>query len=453
MAFFRKDASLDQLARTHNVAQFVSFSPAKLGPIQQFCRVRGFEANYRFQSTAVAVESLLNASNSHMVNIRSYNANEMQSREFIYGLTDARLIELHLERLSQEGAFTILNETINVSDGGVSGVVLGDVVEFRPDATPRGVEKPGFASLPRDWAQRLLSIVYGFGIEFPKEKSARVEFSIHPIKAGWRRSHLLFWEYEEHANPLSSSSIITWPNDFSRLIGDKAYGLLMAHLCGELVPYTTVIGRRVAPFSFGRQTGSGDVWLRTCPVEQVPGKFTTVLGWVDPFRLLQQEDPESDALASVLSQQSIDSSWSGACIETADGKVVIEGVEGYGDRFMQGEHEPESLPQDVQKQVLRVANDLKRSLGPVRFEWAYDGSNVWVLQLHHGRSASKGHSIVPGEAQNWRDFDIRDGLEALRKLLTDLSPDEGILLNGNVGLTSHIADVVRRAGIPTRIQK
>jgi glutathione synthase/RimK-type ligase-like ATP-grasp enzyme len=55
-----------------------------------------------------------------------------------------------------------------------------------------------------------------------------------------------------------------WPNRFSSILGDKAYGLLMANLAGVPVPRTLVIGRRIAPFTFGDVTGSFEFWTRTC---------------------------------------------------------------------------------------------------------------------------------------------------------------------------------------------
>ena len=51
-------------------------------------------------------------------------------------------------RLAGEGYLTIVNETIDIHDGGISGVALAGIVEFAPDDTPRAVEQPGVAALP-----------------------------------------------------------------------------------------------------------------------------------------------------------------------------------------------------------------------------------------------------------------------------------------------------------------
>jgi len=273
----RKDESLNRLAELINVAQFVSFSPGPTGLSQEYARVHNFAPNFRFESTRHALQTLLESSAENQINLRSFTPENPQSREFIYGLKSLDHAVTAAERLGSEGLFVIANETVDVHDGGVSGVIMGDVIEFAPDDTPRSVEKPGIASLPRLWGLKMLSTVYGFWPEIDVPRASRLEFSIHPKPRGWRQTHTLGWEYEliDHFDLRPK---LTWPNHFSRMIGDKAYGLLIAQLAGLPVPRTIVINRRIAPFSFGRPTGSSEVWTRTCPHEQVPGKFTTTKG-------------------------------------------------------------------------------------------------------------------------------------------------------------------------------
>ncbi|ACC74065.1 hypothetical protein Bphy_4975 [Paraburkholderia phymatum STM815] len=50
----------------------------------------------------------------------------------------------------------------------------------------------------------------------------------------------------------------------------------------------------------------------------------------------------------------------------------------------------------------------------------------------------------------WNRFYVSTGLNALRSALETLPESEGIVLVGEIGLTSHIADVVRKAGKPAR---
>jgi hypothetical protein len=98
---------------------------------------------------------------------------------------------------------------------------------------------------------------------------------------------------------------ISWPNNFSRFIGDKAFGLLVANEFGALVPKSTLLARNVAPFTFGKETGLSEIWFRTCPSEKTPGKYPTYFGWADPFKTLSDEDTASN-VTSVLSQHSVE---------------------------------------------------------------------------------------------------------------------------------------------------
>jgi hypothetical protein len=445
----KKDEILNRLADQGNVAQFIAFRPDGREPVQSFSRLAGLPANTAFATPRDAVAALLDRAPEGSVNIRSYEPDNPRSREFLYGLSDAEQILRSLTRLTNDGLHTIINETVDIADGGVSGVAQGGTIEFAPDDTPRCVEKPGTASLPFELGIRLLRTVYGFAPEL-QASDARIEFSVHPRRRGTRGGHTLLWEYEEGAGAPPPPALI-WPNRFSRHIGDKAYGLLIAHLLGQGVPLTTVIGRRVAPFSFGTETGSAEIWIRTCPAEPEPGLFTTTRGWIDPFALLQAEDPEQQRIASVLAQRAVPAFYAGAALTGPDG-LVVEGAPGEGDLFMLGVRPPGALPADI-RQALEASNEaLVAQLGPIRFEWVHDGVHAWIVQLHRGATGSGGRVIVPGEAERWILFDVADGLEALRDFTRSLGVGCGIELLGEVGLTSHIADIVRRAAIPTRIR-
>lgn len=445
-----KDETLDRLAGTGNVAQFVSFRPRSDGLKQSFCRIVGYEPNYEFATAKQAIEALIASSSDSSVNIRSYEPQSPRSKEFVYGLKSVDEVLATLERLADSKLHLIVNETIDVADGGVSGVVQGDVVEFAPDDTPRCVEKPGVASLPLDLAIKLLSLVYGFRPDLTSRPGVRTEFSIHPKPRGYRQTHTIIWEFENDV-PGDPKPSLLWPNRFSKHIGDKAYGLLMAHLAGLPVPKTLVIARRVAPFTFGEDTGSKVVWTRTCPTEPQPGQFTTVKGWTDPFRLLAAEDRTGKSIASVLCQAGVLAHFSGAALVGSRDNLLIEGRAGEGDQFMLGIVGPESLPSNVISDVHHTYLSLASRLGPVRFEWVFDGLKTWVVQLHKGATSTDIGVIVPGDAKNWITFQVDQGLDKLRQLLKDLPPESGIILRGEVGLTSHIADLLRKARSPAKI--
>jgi hypothetical protein len=445
-----KDIALDRLAQSGNVAQFVAYRPDGRGGLAQTTsRVAGREPNVQIGDPAEAAAALLATSTDRAVNVRSYLPDDPRSREFVYGLRTVEEAVEQVRRLGGEGLHLILNETVDVNDGGVSGVAQGDLIEFAPDDTPRAVEKPGVVSLPRDMGVAILRRVYGFEPDLPVREADRVEFSVHPAPRGWRQTNTLLWELEESAGPRTAATP-RWPNRFSRHIGDKVFGLLVAEALGEAVPATTVVGRRVAPFTFGQPTTSRETWIRTAPREPEPGFFTTARGWRDPFGLLAKEDPEG-RVSSVLAQAGVPTGWSGAAIVGAQGSLIVEGRQGSGDALMLGIAHPQWLPEEVDGAVRAAHRRLSDALGPVRIEWVHDGERVWIVQLHVGATETTELAIVPGEADEWIDFDVSRGLSELRALLGSARHGTGISLRGEVGLTSHVADVIRKAGLPARM--
>jgi hypothetical protein len=447
----RKDQSLDELARIGNVAQFVSYSPSGRAPRQQYCRVAGYEPNHAFDTVHTGLNSLIERSPEGTINLRSFTPDNPRSRDFHYGVAGVDEAQSLIERMSADGLFVIANETVDVSDGGVSGVIQGGVAEFAPDDTPRCVEKEGTASLPSDLARSVIRIVFGFEPETVAADRGRLEFSIHPKPRGWRRTHTLMWEYEgTESAPVRPA--MKWPNRFSQHIGDKTFGLLIADAIGLPVPRTTCFARRVAPFTFGQDTASREVWTRTCPREQEPGRYTTVKGWTDPFKLLAIEDPQGTAIPAVLCQAAVPATYSGAAITDANGQLVIEGTAGEGDHFMLGRKVPEQIPASIITDVQSLYEHAKAALGAVRFEWVHDGSRAWIVQLHKGATDSAASTIVPGDAPHWEVFEVSRGLEALRGFLDQLPGDVGVSIEGEIGLTSHIADLLRKARRPARIE-
>src|SRR5262249_28313150 len=208
----------------------------------------GYEPNHGFDSVRTGLSSLIERSPEGTINLRSFTPKNPRSRDFHYGVARVDDAQSLVERMSAEGLFVIANETVDVSDGGVSGVIQGGVAEFAPDDTPRCVEKEGTASLPSDLARSVIRIVFGFEPETVAADRGRLEFSIHPKPRGWRRTHTLMWEYEG-SDSAPAMAAVKWPNRFSRLIGDKTFGLLIAHVMGLPVPRATCISRRIAPFT------------------------------------------------------------------------------------------------------------------------------------------------------------------------------------------------------------
>jgi hypothetical protein len=131
---------------------------------------------------------------------------------------------------------------------------------------------------------------------------------------------------------------------------------------------------------------------------------------------------------------------------------VVEGVERAGDEFMLGRQAPEAIPADVRREVRELHDALASRVGSVHLEWAYDGSSVWLLQLRQVAPLTGSSVIVPGERGRFRRFEVADGLEALRAEIEHARElGEGIEVVGDVGITSHFGDVLRQAGVPSRL--
>jgi hypothetical protein len=446
-----KDERLAGLSARFNVAQFVSFSAGQV-PQARYSRIRGRVPDEKFRDVRTAIAALMQAT-AGSANVRSFRLGRDKGNPFHYGLTTIDQVVSTVTSLSTEGYSTIVNETIDTDDGGVSGVALGGVVEFTPFDTPRGVEKPGAVSMPYELALGLLKTVYGFHPDVPPPEGERMEFSIHPARLGYRHTHTLLWE-TERAEGVRLGPLVQWPNRFSRLIGDKVFGLLIAHLLDLPVPAATVVSRGVAPFRFGLPTGTSEFWIRTSPAEQQPGKFTTTYGWQDPYILMAREDPDGTAIASVISQESVEPVYSGASLPGPDeDSDYVEGVKGRGDDFMLGQQRPDPLPSEVVHDVRMLAKRARSALGPVRIEFVHDGKKAWVVQLHRSAARYRSGVISPGRPRRgWLDFNPAAGLEILTELITRAqAEDKGVRVVGPVGLTSHVGDLLRKAGVPAEL--
>lgn len=444
-----KDSRLADLASQYNVASFVSVTDDS--PVLRHRVIRDHTLS-RSAGLRDAVQLLIETSSSASVNVRTFKPGFPKGNPFKYGLTRVVDVLQTVQKFAAMGLYCIVNETISVDDGGVSGVTLGGIAEFAPDDTPRVVEKGGTASLPAALAQTILSNIYHSGLVVPFEESKRIEFSVHPNRVGHRAEHVVVWEVED-VEPVSLEVPISWPNRFSRILGDKTYGLLIADALGSPVPATTAILRRIAPFRFGQSTATGEWWMRTAPGTQTPGHFTTTRGWTDPFAILLKEDADGD-VSGVLAQEGVAANFSGATLPvTGSTGHLIEGVRGAGADFMLGESSTVDLPAGVGERVRAVLHGLESALGlPVRIEWADDGDTTWVLQLHRVSHLSAPGVFSTGKASSWLQFDPERGLDALQELIAEArSLGAGIEVTRPIGLTSHVGDLLRKARVPGRL--
>lgn len=450
-----KTEKLNQLASSgNNIGQFVSVRYTDIEK-PEFVHIKDNEQKIKY--TKYAILKLLDSAKSKLVNVRSYGNGKTRGTRFILGLDDINEIMDIIEVNASEKLHSIINENINPCDGGVSGVVFGDTIEFAPNDTPRCVDKPGVCSLPRELGIKLLEKVYGFDIELEYHNDKRIEFTINPNKEGIKDEHTLIWEIEEMQ--ASHKARISLNNKFSEFIGNKTYGLLIADLLHLNVPKTTVISRNIKPFEFGFNTTTDEVWTRTAPATKKAGLYTTVKGYIDPFKLLQNEDPTGREIPSVLIQSSADMKYAGACfVRTKKDLDIIEGTSQSGDDFMLGLAKTEDLPNYLLDSLEDLNDKIRKSielLGEISYEWVYDGLKVWIVQLNKLKSASKNKdTIVDGNVAKFEEFDTDLGLEELRKLILLLDKETiGIKLKGNVGITSHFGDLLRNNQVVSYIER
>jgi hypothetical protein len=444
-----------------NVAQFISFEPNE-NLVPKFVHINSF-IDQKSSTTKEIVEKLILSAPSNSVNIRSFSPEVMKGNRLVFNKTINDIDEIMgiIRENSLLGKYSIINENISIDDAGVSGVALGNVIEFSPEDTPKCVDKEGVCSLPRAIALKILRTVYGFSPDIDFDSNFRIEFSIHPNRQGVNKQHTIIWEYEYYEKVISDKRIF-WPNRFSCFIGDKAFGLLIADAFGLPVPKTTVISRRIAPFTFGADTGLKEIWIRTCPIKKEPGKYYTGSNWIDPFELMKVEESKGEEninLASILSQDAVEALFSGASFIRLDkNNDLIEGVSGKGDEFMVGEKNMETLPADVIDAVSKLNDQIRvyhNELGDVSIEWVYDGITVWVVQLNQlkpndKRSTNDHRIIVDGSPIYYEKVFVKDGLDNLREKINLCKKQNiGIELIGNIGITSHFGDVLRLANIPS----
>lgn len=457
MSIFLKD---DKLAHIHNmglgnIAQYISIDPN-----ENIKHVMINEFSNKTCDLKELVIELIKSSRTGAVNIRSFSPSIMKGNTLIYNknICDIDEIITEVKKNCSEGKHSIINENIDVNDGGVSGVVLGDVVEFAPKDTPKCVDKEGVCLLEKKLGYHILKTVYGFKPEFCFGDEYRVEFSIHPNREGVNHRHTIVWEYELFEN-VDHNVKIMWPNKFSKFIGDKTFGLMIADYLGFNVPFTIAITREVAPFTFGKKTGLFEKWIRTCPITKEPGRYYTSSQWTDPFILMNIEEEKGDNdinIAAILSQDAVESKYSGgAIISKYEQNDVVEGVSGNGEKFMLGEEFKSFLPKYVKdelKQVMNAFRGYNDLLGDVSIEWVYDDNKIWVVQLNQLKNNAYGNIIVSGKPSTYEKFIVEDGLEALRSKIQSIkNKNIGIELVGNIGITSHFGDLLRQSNIPSRV--
>jgi hypothetical protein len=151
-------------------------------------------------------------------------------------------------------------------------------------------------------------------------------------------------------------------------------------------------------------------------------------------------------------QDEVSPQYSGGALANKRGDAIIEGVRGTGEGLMIGSVPPEPIPSEAERAVRQLCHQAVAQLGAIRLEWVYDGAQAWVVQLQQEASLSNGFTIVAGRARAYRLFDVSSGIEQLRQTISDVRlKNEGVVLVGRVGMTSHFADILRRGRIPSKL--
>lgn len=478
-----KDYVLNELAEYCNIAQFVSYSPSGKLSYKHICNDKTTADTDRRS----VISELLEASAYKAINIRTFKPEQWQGNPFITELIDVDEICKLIDELQKQDLYIIVHESIDIHDGGISCVLDNGALEFVCGDTPRFVEKVHIDPIPRLKYDldtiRFLGTIYEGMMEFENKIYSRcntsidrIEFSLHPKRCGVKHANYIVWEvinrleqpavWGEYHQPIRNR--YDWPNSLSRYIGDKAYGLLVADHIGMKVPRTTwfSLENKVDMFTFGTSTGSTEMWTRSCPSISVPGKYTTVNVVADPYSLMHKDnqlnelsDTPDAPVVSCLIQSGVAAKWSGACLTDEQGDISVEGVGGYGDGYMQGSGN-ETLPIHVIDKVTDISRQLECQLNStVRFEWVYDGYDIWIVQLHIGAVSSsvKNRTIYPiDKVEKYIKYNPKDGLDTLRELCSmvkgmDNNTHTGIVVCGNIGMSSHIADILRKEQIGSYI--
>jgi hypothetical protein len=156
-------------------------------------------------------------------------------------------------------------------------------------------------------------------------------------------------------------------------------------------------------------------------------------------------------IMAVLDQASVDAAFSGVAAPTQDGRTLVEGVEGLGDAYMLGRRSPQRLPSDVEADVKLLHRDVQDRFGPVRMEWVYDGRECWIIQVQsvpqlRTPPAPSINGCISFDASTNTLVDLQRIIKKARK------EQKGVRVVGDVGVLSHVGDMLDREGIPTTFE-
>jgi hypothetical protein len=454
-----RDTRVAQLRNNHNVAQFISFNDDLTARI---CVLR--KASSSTSNPEMLLSALFEGALNQRVNVRIFKPATSTGAALFINVNSVEGVIAILTAQRAIGGYSIVSETIDVDDGGVAGVLYGDVVEFTQGSTPKFVDQQRsgiFPQMRREAAERMLRTVYGSDVNFSRfAPDERVEFSTHPGDCGTQPGKFLIWDCYQVTPQKQVIPRLIWPNSFSEWMGDKCFGLLAAWSSGFLVPKVVAFlhpllsrdddgsNPRWTPpngLLFGDETDSAGTWTRTCPIRPVPGRYPTYNFRSDPLELMLRIDPEGEVIRSCLVQQDVGAEYSGAAQMWHDG-VRIEGVKGQGARLMKGTQSPQQLPTFVEQSIQKLSEDIKSVYGLCRFEWAWQNHRAWLLQINQIQGQSQSMTALGTIRQGYLKFDPDLGLAELDRIISLAKlQDRDVLVTKQVGLTSHVCELLNQS--------
>lgn len=453
-----------------NVAKFISFAPGENLSIRHCC-INSYELSEEQKKlTPEQLVKLLFEEAEKLVSVRTFKIGQESGNPVFFDQNNLDIVLDIVNKHTKMGYYVIVNEGLHFINSEVSGVMFGSLIEFAPAQSPRCVEKKGATCvLPVKLGLNILKRIYQILTLDKFNPHQRVEFSIYPYKCGVYSQNTIIWEVSEFDEndpniPVEIPKII-WPNPFSRVLGDKVFGLLVCNFMNYLVPKTIVLNKYFIPFTFGTSIKDNGIeyWCRSCPGERLPGQLPSVNKNFNVFDLMRQAEKlveKESYIPSLIVQEGVKSIYSGSVITTRDGEIVIEGVKGRGDEFMLGNKVSEFLPSDVIKLVEATSQsiiDHSFISNEIEFEWVYDGKHLWIVQLSVGKNMVSRSIVVEGAVNEYLKFDPSKSASALTDLAEVIRKakeiNAGISIIGNVGRTSHIVHLLIKEQIPSIIEE
>ncbi len=436
---------LSRLAAEANVAQFVSFGPGHDLPQRHSC-LRGHPPGHRFATAEEAVGALLALAPAGSVNVRSFLAGAPKGGPFSYGLTRRDDVLAVLRARAADGLHTIANETVDVARRRRLRGRAGRAGRVRPRGhAPFGRAARHRRPRPRPGHGACCATVYGFTPDLDGRPGERVEFSLHPLVAGVRQTHTIVWE-RERVDPVR----LTHRLSLAQPVQPPARGQGLRP-AGRRPP------RPPRPGHHRRRAAGRPVPLRP------PHRERRALDPHLPGRAGAGQVPDPAGLAGSLRPP-------GRRGPVGDGHRRRARPGGRPGPVVGGRP-----PRQRRRAAGRGRRRVRRGLharpagpgpapGPGRSTTS--GGSGPGPPPPSARSASSGPTTAPTPGWSSSTWPRRprpappstrgrrpagaastrpSGLEHLRQLIATVAPDEGIELTGDVGVTSHAGDLLRRA--------